>query len=408
MTPKLFKRAIAAGLVLLVAALVALALRPEPVAVDVAAAEIGPLVGTIDEEGETRVRDVYEVSAPTSGRLLRLDLDVGDRVEAGTTLLARLQPSDPTILDVRTEAELRAQKQTAEAQLALALADVQRAAAERDFAKSELDRAQELSQQGNVSEAAVDRARMAFNTSIAAFHRAEAAVAVARSELARVEAALMAPGEPDDDDPDRFFVDLVAPVTGQVLRIRQESEAVVVAGQTILEVGDPRDLEVVADLLSTEAVRVEEGAPVVISGWGGPDLRGRVRRVEPFGFTKVSALGVEEQRVNAIIDFVGPREQWQALGHGFRVDVLIEEWRIEEALSVPISALFRAGEDWALFAVADGRARLTPVSVGRFGAQRAELEQGLAPGTRVIVHPGGSIEDGTAVTVRPQSLNTSR
>ncbi|MBB4211668.1 HlyD family secretion protein [Rhodothalassium salexigens DSM 2132] len=399
MGAKTFRRLIYGAGAALLLALLALALRPVPHIVDLAEVTRGDLAATVAEEGETRVREVYTVSAPVAGRLLRVRFDVGDPVTAGETVLARIRPTDPAFLDRRTEAEITAEIEAARASLALAEADVARAEAERDFAASELKRGQELAEKGNISTASLDRARMASHTAEASVRTAKAAVAVARSELSRAQAALAQPGEAEEGA-ECCIVQLVSPATGRVLRLLQESEAVVIAGQGIIEVGDPRDLEVVADLLSTDAVRVRAGAPVTIEGWGGERLRGRVRRVEPFGFTKVSALGVEEQRVNAIIDFVGPREAWQTLGHGYRVDVAIEVWRGRDVVSVPGPALFREGNDWAVFVARAGRARLRRVEAGRFGPDRVQIVSGLDPGERVVMHPGPSIEDGAPIKPR--------
>lgn len=386
MTPQRFKKVAFAALILLAVTVAFLALRPDAVPVDIAAVTQGDLVVSIEEEGETRVREVYVISAPVTGRLLRVPFDVGDPVTAGETELVRILPSDPAFLDARTEAERTAAVQSAQA-------DVTRAKAEREFARTELDRTRTLTERGTLSQAALDRARMAFDT-------ADAAVQAAQSNLTRARAALM---EPDSRGEAAAIVTLKAPVSGRVLRLLQESESVVGAGQGLIEVGDPADLEIVADLLSADAVKVREGASVVITGWGGLDLDGRVRRVEPFGFTKVSALGVEEQRVNVIIDITSDAELWRAMGHGYRVDVAIEEWRGTDILKVPASALFRVGNDWAVFAYDDGVARQRMVSVGRFGVREAQVLDGLAAGEQVVLHPGASVEDGTRLDLRPPS-----
>lgn len=365
--------------------------RPTPVMVDTGTITRGPLSIAIHEEGETRVRESYIVSAPVSGRLLRVTLDAGDEVTAGQTLLGRILPSDPTFLDIRTETELRANLQSAKASLTLANAELERAQAEVDFAASELNRSRELSKTGTLSTAALDRALMTYNTRIAAQHTAEAAVQVAKSNLTRANAALIEPG--DEQAPHATLVELISPVSGRLLRLIEESEAVVIAGQDLMELGNPLDLEIVVDLLSTDAVQITEGAPVRIYGWGGDDLTGRVRRVEPFGFTKVSALGVEEQRVNVIIDFTGDRASWQTLGHGFRVDVAIEIWQHTDVIRVPVSALFRHDNAWAVFKVQDGKAARTPVHIGRIGNDLAEVISGLKLDDAVILHPGASVVD---------------
>lgn len=399
MNPRIMKRLLITAAGIGVAGLVVVAMLPAAVPVDAGTVTRGRLVATVDEEGQTRVRDIYTVSSPVAGRLLRLSHDVGDDVAAGETILARILPSDPSFLDVRTEAELQAELESSRASLRLAEADVQRRSAERDFAEAELMRTQALKARGNVSEAALDRRRMAYNTAIAAMHEAEAAVAVAQSQLRRSEAALMEPGDEVCGER-RCLIEIASPANGRVLRLLQESEAVVQAGQGIIEVGDPRDLEIVVDLLSSEAVQVVDDAPVTVEGWGGVPLRARVRRVEPFGFTKVSALGVDEQRVNVVIDFVDERENWQSLGHGFRVDVRIEVWRGEDVMKVPASALFRLAEGWGVFVIDNGRARFRSVEAGRFTPADVEILSGLSAGEQVVLHPGVSVEDGVKIEIR--------
>lgn len=374
---------------------------PRPVLVDMATVVRGPLTVTVSGDGQTRVREVYVVSAPVSGRVLRIERHVGDGVAADETVLATIEPSDPAFLDLRARRQAEANVHAAEAARALAAAEVERVRAELDYAGAELERARRLAAGGTISDVALDRAELEFKTQQAAVDAANAALAVRAHELETAQAVLIEPGTDGARNAEYCCVDVRAPVDGRVLRLVQESEAVVAAGAPLVEIGDPVDLEIVVDLLSTDAVKVAEGAPVIIDGWGGTDdLAGRVRRVEPAGFTKVSALGIEEQRVNVIIDFVDPPEDWQTLGHGYRVNARVVVWQSDGVLKVPVTALFRAGADWALFVDDDGRARQQLIEVGQNDGIEAEILSGLAAGARVIVHPSDQVTEDTRVAAR--------
>ena len=400
----------ATAAVLLAAALV-YAFWPRPVTVSVAQVTRGDMLVTVEDEGETRVKEAYVISAPLAGRVARFEGKVGDSVTAGQTVVATIQPSDPAFHDVRTRSELEAAVKAAEAALDLAKAQVASAEAARDFAEAERKRAEELASRGTVSESARDRARMEARTKGAALAEARAAVRVRAFQLENARAALLAPsaGEPGAASPAkgapgaRCCFEVKAPVSGTILRVYRESEAVVQAGAPLVEIGDPADLEIVTDLLSTDAVLVSPGDPVLIDGWGGEkSLNGKVRRIEPFGFTKTSALGIEEQRVNVIIDFTDPPASWRRLGHGYRVIARIVRWKGENVLRVPLTALFRSGADWVLFKLSGGRAVRTSVKVGHINTEWAEIKGGLAAGDAVLLHPSASITDGTRVTARAE------
>lgn len=378
------------------------AFRPQPVPVDIATVERGELVVTIDGDGQTRVREVYVVSAPVSGRLLRIGRHVGDVVAANKTVLATVQPTAPTFLDRRARAQAEAAVKAAEAGLKLAEAELDKSRAELGFATAELQRAEKLAARQTISQRDLDRAVLEERTQRAAVETAEATVAMRRFDLETARAALIQPGEAEaSSDGDACCVDVTAPVDGTILRVIHESEAVVTAGTPLLEIGNPGDLEIVVDLLSTDAVKVMPGAVALIEDWGGGDtLAGTVRRVEPYGFTKVSALGIEEQRVNVIIDLDGLRDRWSALGHGFRVEARIVVWRGEDVAKLPLGALFRDGENWAVFTAAEGRAHLRHVRIGHGNGREAEILDGIAPGEHVILHPGDQIADGVRVERR--------
>ncbi len=386
---------------LLIAALL-FAFWPKPVPVSLATADRRPMLVTIEDEGETRVREVYTISSPLSGSVARFEGQVGDAVTAGQTVVASIRPTDPTLHDVRTHSELEAAVRAGEAARDLASAQVENAAALQDYAKAEYARGVKLAERGTVSRSTLDRNRMEVRTKAAALMEARAALRVREFQLQRARTMLRLPeAVPDAMNDESCCIEVRAPVSGTILRVYRESEAVVQAGAPLVEIGDPADLEIVVDLLSTDAVAVAAGADVLIDGWGGKrSLKGRVRRVEPYGFTKVSALGIEEQRVKVIIDFADPPELWKRLGHGYRVVTRIVRWRRAEALQVPLSALFRVREAWALFKVEDGRARLTRVEVGQMNQRAAEILSGLAAGDRLLLHPSDRIEDGTRVVAR--------
>ncbi len=384
---------------LIVLALIALALRPQPVAVDVATVERGPLQVTLDEEGETRVRDRYVISAPVSGQVLRIEIEPGDPVVAGETALVQFQPAPPSLLDARTLAEARARVDAAQADVGAARAQRDRARAELAYAESEWARVSRLAESGIVSEETIDATRLAAGTATDALSAAEFAVATAEHRLEQARVLLRR----HDDAPGAGAAPITirSPVAGVVLRRLRESAAVVPVGEPLIEVADPTRLEIVADFLSEDAVRIEPGSEVLIERWGGErTLRGRVRRVEPAGFTKVSALGVEEQRVNVIIDFEDSREAWDALGDGFRVETRVIVEQAEDLLRVPTSALFRHDGDWAVFRVEGEVARLVGVEIGMRNGTTGEVVAGVDEGDVVVVHPSDAVGDGVRVERR--------
>jgi HlyD family secretion protein len=388
----------AAIALLVVGGLLALAFWPSAVPVDVGTVTRGPLVVPIEEEGQTRVRDRYVVSAPVAGRVLRIDLEPGDRVKRGQ-VVARVRAEAPPLLDARTRAEAQAALESARAALGRAQADEQRARAALAQVRREAARLRELATNRVVSAQELEVKEAELRTAEESANAAAFAVRAATSEVERTAARL----NPSPADPGRVVV-VTAPIDGVVLKRMRESESVVPPGDPLLEVGDPNQLEIVADLLSTDAVRVRPGARAMIEEWGGQKtLDARVRRVEPAGFTKISALGVEEQRVNVILDFTDPADAWAALGDAYRVEVRIVEWEANNVLKVPTSALFREGPEWALYVVDDGRARRTIVKLGHQTGQEAEVTAGVSESARVVLHPGDSLTDGARVRIRSGS-----
>ncbi len=382
---------------LVVAALLAVALWPQAVVVDTAAVSRGPLVVTIDEEGETRLHHRFVVSAPVAGRILRIDLEPGDPVVKDETVVARMLADPPALLDERSRAEAEAAVRAAQGALGGARAEARRAQTAQKLAATELEREEELNRAGLTTRQNLDARVAAARAADEARRAADFTVAGAAAELARARARLM-PSTPGSGDRQ---LAITAPVTGVVLRRFRESEAVVPAGEPLVELGDPGELEVVSDLLSTDAVRVRPGMPASVEQFGGEHpLSARVRLVEPAGFTKVSALGVEEQRVNVVLDFDDLAAASTMLGDAYRVEVRIAIWEGESVLRVPTGALFRAGSDWAVYVVDGGRARQTIVQVGQRTPQQAEILSGLAEGQIVVLHPGDMLTSGARVDVR--------
>ena len=385
---------------LLIVAL-ALAFRTRPVPVDLATVQQGSLSVTVDEEGEARVHDVYTLSAPVSGFMRRIDLHPGDPVTAMATVVAEIEPVDPAFLDVRGEAQARAELKAAEAAEALARAAVDRAQAELEFADREHERANELIGEGTISRRELDTAERNYRTARAALATAMAALDVRVFELERARAALVSPAESQATRGQCACVTVRSPVDGRVLQVLQQSEGVVTVGTPLVEVGDPNELEIVVELLSPDAVQVEPGQRVLIERWGGEQtLEGRVRVVEPFAYTKVSALGIEEQRVNVIVDLVSPPAERPGLAHGYQVDARIVLWSEDEVLTVPLLALFRDGDQWSVFIEENGRAALRHVDLGRRNQLEAQVLDGLIAGDRVVMYPSDQVEDGVAIEER--------
>ncbi len=387
----------------LLAAGLVYAFLPQPIPVDLGKVTTGPMQVTVDDEGKTRVREIYTVSAPLPGRAMRITHKVGDPVVGGETVLATIEPGDPAFLDARSRTKADAEAKAAVAALDLARAEQDRAQAELDFALAELSRAKQLAARRTISESALDRAVLEAKTRRAALGTAQAATKVRSYELEIARASLIEAGEglPDNAAPSGCCVPVRAPVHGRILRILHKSAGIVSAGDPLIEIGDPEDIEVIVDLLSSDAVRVVPGAAVLIEAWGGGQtLHGTVQRIEPTGFTKVSALGIEEQRVNTVIEFVGKSAQWRKLGHGFRVQLRIVVWQKDDAVRVPVGSLFRNGGDWAVFTVEDGIASQRNIRIGQRNAEYAEILEGISNGDAVIRHPSDRIADGVTVVSR--------
>ena len=382
--------------VAVIGSLIAVALWPSAVVVDVADVTRGPLVVTVDEEGRTRLRARFVVSAPVTGRILRIELEPGDHV-ALADAIARMQSESPALLDARTRAEAVAAVQSAEAALGRARAEDRRAQATLAHVQRELSRLKNLTAAGATSQQELEAREAEAALAAEAVSAAQFAVHAASAELARARARLA----PTMQSGSGGTIAVKAPADGVVLRRLRESEAVVPAGEPFVEIGNPHQLEVVVDLLTTEAVRVKPGARASVEQWGGDGaLAAAVRRIEPGGFTKISALGVEEQRVNVVLDFADPEQACALLGDAYRVEARIVLWEAPNVLRVPTSALFRDNGRWAVYLVSGGRARLAIVDLGQLTGEQAEVKSGLAEGDVVVVHPGDLVRDAVRIRVR--------
>ena len=378
------------------------ALRPTPVGVDVAAARLAPMVVTVDEEGRTRIKERFVISSPLAGRLGRVTLDPGDRVVADETVLAVVEPSDPELLDARALAEADARVSAAEAAVSQSEANAERALADAGLAEARLARVEEMFSRGASNDFEMLEARAGERSAAEAVRASEHAVTIARFELALARSALLfATGEDGSDSRGRLLIR--SPITGVVLRVLQESAAVVSPGTPMLELGDLSKLEVVVDVLSTDGVRIRPGDRVIIEDWGGDDaLSGIVRLVEPAAFTKVSALGIEEQRVNVIVDFEDGAATRPTLGDAYRVENRIVIWSATEVLQIPSSAAFRDNEGWAVFVVELSRARLRRIEIGRRSGDSVQILSGLDESETVVLHPSDKIAEGVRVAARSE------
>jgi HlyD family secretion protein len=411
------------------------AFMPQPVEVDLVKVQRGELQVTVDEDGKTRIREKYVVSAPLNGRILRISLDPGDTVVAGKTLLTMIEPRDPELLDARSVAQAEARVHAAEASLRQVEPNLRTAREAQAFAETEYTRARQAAKDKAISESELDEKEFLFRQRSEELRAARIAEEIARFELQQAKAALIRSrpseetdgssaqpvlttsisGNSDDDKSAHesyngfdapngnggWNFPIFSPISGRVLRVMQESAAVVTPGTPLVELGDPDDLEVEIDVLSRDAVKIHPNDLVYLEHWGGErPLEGRVRNIEPSGFTKISTLGVEEQRVYVIVDLVDPPEERQTLGDGFRVEARVVIDEVQNVIKVPTSALFRVGEGSAVFQIIEGVVQQQPVKTGRQNGLEAEILDGLKEGDLVVLHPSDQIEDGVRVSQR--------
>jgi HlyD family secretion protein len=393
------RRMVGIAVALIVVGGLAWALWPRPLLVETASIDLQTIEVFVEEEGESRIKEVFTVSMPTSGRVRRLTLHAGDQVLAGKTVIAVIQPSPPSLLDARARQIAQAAVKSADAAVAFASAQLAQSKAQLEFQKAEAARTAALFVRGAVSARTNDKSQLDRVAAEAAVESAMAALDLRRRELESARAALIEGTEADGSG--TCCLDLLAPTTGQVLRVLSESEQVLAAGTALVELGDPANLEILVDLLSTDAVRVTPGADATIDGWGGAPLTARVRRIDPSAFTRVSALGIEEQRVTVLLDLLGDPTTWRGLGDGYRVTARISLWRGQGLIGVPMGAIFRSGPDWAVYLAMEGRAVLRKIVLGEWNQTYAEVRSGLTVADRVILHPGDTIADGVAIAEEP-------
>ena len=375
----------------------AVAFKPKPTLVEMGRVGRGPMQVTVEATGKTRVRDRFVISAPVSGQMARIELKVGDPVAEGQAL-ARIAPLSPGLLDARTRAEAQARVAVAAASKAESEAAVDRARVARDQADHELHRVRKLAESGAIASEAVDSADFNARARARDLAAAEAAQVSARRAIEAAQATLTRSAGAAKTSSDAV---LPSPIKGRILRVLQQSEGPVQAGTPLLEVGDPEHLEIVADFLTTDAVRIRAGARALLDQYGAAtELHGRVRSIEPSAFTKISALGVEEQRVNVILDPDKDPASWQVLGDGYQLQVRVVVWEATAVVKAPLSALFRSGASWQAFAEIRGRSSLRTVQVGQRNATEAEVLGGLAEGDNVILHPSDKLESGVTVAAR--------
>ncbi|MBD3679682.1 MAG: HlyD family efflux transporter periplasmic adaptor subunit [Rhodobacteraceae bacterium] len=402
MKPKLRTLLVSLGGAAILGGLIYVATTEEPVPVDLTEVARGEMMRTVNADGRTRIREVYEVSAPFTGTARRSPVEVGDKVVAGETVVAVVEPVAPALLDTRSRLQAEAALREAEAALHVAETRLHQAEEELAYAQSQFDRTKTLVERGVASTSRLEDATQVLDLREASRDAAQSGLEMAEGSVERARAALVEPGS-ETNGSETCCVELTAPIDGTVLSVTEISERPVQAGARLVSIGRLDDLEIVADLLSSDAVRLNPGARAIVDRWGGDDpLEARLRSVDPVAVTKVSALGIEEQRVNAVFDFVSPPEDRVALGDGFAVFLRVVEWSAEDTVKIPLSALFRHGEDWAVFIDGNGVARRITVKIGQRNGSHAQVLSGLEPGQRVITHPSDLISDGTEIVQRSE------
>lgn len=379
-------------------AVIGYGLKPRPIEVELGKAERGPLTIHVVEEGKTRVRNRYMVSAPVAGQMRRITLRAGDPVKSGETVLTTLEPAISPLLDPRAKAQAEARVQVTEAALKQAMQSLEMAKTNEKYALNNWTRVKNLNEKGSISETDRDNAERDASMRQQETHGAEFATQVASYELEQAKAALLQLQSPGTTN---SAIEVKAPVSGQVLRVMQESAIVVSPGTQLIEIGDPSDIEIEAEILSRDAVNIQPKAKVTVEQWGGAmPLPASVHRVEPAAFTKVSALGVEEQRVIVRSDLINPPPGAQALGDRYRVEVRIAIWHQDNVLLAPAGALFREGNLWKAFVFKDGKAVTVDVSVGHTDGRQTEITGGISEGTQLLLHPPDTVKEGVQVVER--------
>lgn len=378
-------------------------LWPQPMPVDLAPVTRGPMQGVILAQGVTRVRDPYDIAAPITGATTRSPVDVGDPVVEGETIVAVIQPADPTLMDARSRAQAEAAVAEAEAAIGVAESNLRQAESGLEHAERQLERSRALADAGTIPRRMLEDIEAAEQSAQQTLAAAQSQLELNRATLTRAQAQLLGPRTLFDPDaePGECCVSILAPQSGIVLSVTDRSARLVQAGSPLLSIGNLDEMEIELDLLSTDAVQVPFGARALIEHWGGDGvLEARLRRIEPAAFTRVSALGIEEQRVRLRLDLLTPPEGRAGLGDGYRVRVRLVIWEADALLQVPQAALFRERDGWAVFVEEQGKAQLRSVRIGRQAMGQAEVLGGLEEGTRVVLYPSSTLTDGSAITTR--------
>lgn len=381
------------------------ALWPRPMQVDLAEVTLGPLQGVISAQGVTRVRNPYAITAPITGAVTRSPVEIGDTVVSGETVLAVIQPANPALMDARARAQAEAAVVEAQASVALAETNLLRAETRLDYSARQLERNLLLAERGTIPRRILEDIEADHVSAQQALTAARSELELSRATLTRAQAQFLGPQAVFEFDAaaSDCCVQLVAPQDGTVLAVEDRSARLVQAGTPLLTIGHLDDMEIELDLLSTDAVRVPKDARALVDRWGGEHiLDARLRRIDPAAFTRVSALGIEEQRVRLRLDLLSPPEKRVGLGDGFRVQVHLLIWEEDAVLQVPQAALFRYRDGWAVFVADEGIARLTPVRIGRQTPESAEVLDGLKVGVQVVLYPGSALQDGLAVVARTE------
>ncbi len=393
---KLVMGLIVAGLI----GVVAYALKARPIEVEVGVVQNGPLTVYVSEEGKTRIRNRYIVAAPLAGSMQRVTLKPGDEVKCNETILARIEPSLAPLLDARSRAQAQARVDGAMAARSRANEAMDMTRTGLKYAQTNWDRIKNNTDKGTISDTDRDAFQREAEMKAGEVRAAEFAMQVAEFELTQARAALLQLESPAEDGKS---IEVRAPVNGVVLRVQQESATIIAPGAPIIEIGDPGDLEIEAEILSRDAVAIQPGAVVTVEQWGGDEpAKARVRRVEPAAFTKVSALGVEEQRVLVLSDFVAQTPALKALGDRYRVEVRVVVWHSDDTLLVPAGALFREGSEWKTFLFDDSKAKAVTVKAGRTDGKLTQVLDGLKAGDEVLMHPPDTVKDGSDVVKREE------
>ena len=381
------------------------ALWPQPIPVDLAPVTRGAMQGVILAQGVTRVRDPYAITAPITGSATRSPVEVGDRVIAGKTIVGVIQPADPTLMDARTRAQAEAAVAEAQAAVALAESNLRQAQSGLEHSELQLDRSSALAERGIIPRRMLEDIEAEHLSAQQELAASRSQLDLAHATLIRAQAQLMRPQAPFDPDaePGECCVRILAPQNGIVLSVSDQSARLVQAGSDLLTIGNLDEIEIELDLLSTDAVRVPPGARAIVERWGGEGLlEARLRRIDPAAFTRVSALGIEEQRVRLRLDLLTPPQDRIGLGEGFRVHVRLIVWEADALLQVPQAALFRHGDGWAVFVNDTGVARLQPLRIGRQAVGKAEVLDNMEEGVLVVLYPGNTLADGSAITPRTE------